>query len=47
MMKLVPDDLLAMTGWHFVLLVPALIPAWWLLTADPAMRRWLAKRLKP
>ena len=46
-MKLVPDDLLLMTGWHFVLLVPALIPAWWLLTLAPAVRRWMAERLKP
>ena len=45
MMTLVPDDLLAMTGWHFVLLVPALIPAWWALTLVPGVRRWMRGRL--
>ena len=47
MMELIPDDLLAMTGWHFALLVPALIPAWWVLTEVPAVRRWMRARLEP
>jgi hypothetical protein len=36
-------DVVAMTALHLALF----LPAWWLLTADPAMRRWLAERLKP
>jgi hypothetical protein len=44
-MRLIPADLLAMTGWHLGLLVPALIPAWWALTAVPAVRRWMRGRL--
>jgi hypothetical protein len=36
-------DVVAMTALHLVLF----LPAWWLLTADPAMRRWLVERLKP
>ena len=44
-MMLIPDDLLSMTLWHFALLIPALIPAWWVLTAVPAVRRWMRERL--
>jgi hypothetical protein len=47
MMNPIPDDLLSMTGWHFVLLIPALIPAWWVLTENPTVRGWLAERLRP
>jgi hypothetical protein len=34
-------DVVAMTALHLALF----LPAWWLLTADPAMRRWMRGRL--
>ena len=40
-------DAVAMTLLHFGLLVPALIPAWWVLTEVPAVRRWMRARLEP
>lgn len=40
-MRLIPADLLPMTAWHLALF-PA---AWYLLTAMPAVRRWLRGRL--
>jgi hypothetical protein len=43
MMQLIPDDLLSMTVWHLVLF----LPAWWVLTKNPTVRGWLAKRLRP
>jgi hypothetical protein len=36
-------DVVAMTVLHLVLF-PA---AWWVLTAIPSVRRWMAERLKP
>ena len=42
-MKLIPDDLLAMTAWHLGLF----LPAWYALTAVPGVRRWMRGRLEP
>jgi len=37
--------------WHVVAItllhLALFLPAWWLLTAVPSVRRWLAERLKP
>ena len=41
-MTLIPDDLLSMTLWHLALF----LPAWWVLTAAPVVRRWMRGRLE-
>ena len=40
-MKLIPDELLLMTAWHLGLF----LPAWWVLTLVPTVRRWMRGRL--